>query len=170
MIIPTDDLVLRTVTDSDMEEIARMWNFFDGGVSPEEARGALAYMTENHARNAGGTFYHLCLAVCPKETPGRILGWCGLDGKAHPERPDIFVLLHEDVRNRGYGTQCAKALIACAFDTLGLKKVHGGCDKQNTASAGMMEKSGMRRYGSEDNGDPLYIISIADYRRQEEKS
>ncbi len=40
----TDDLILRTVTRADIDEIARMWNFFQGGVSVEEAHGALEYM------------------------------------------------------------------------------------------------------------------------------
>ena len=159
MDILTDDLILRTVTDNDIDEIVRMWDFFRGGVSLEEAHGALAYMTENHARNANGSLYHLCLAVCKKENPKRILGWCGLDGKEHPDRPEVFVLLHEDSRNKGYGTQCVKALLAYAFGVVGLTQVHGGCDKRNIASAKMMEKAGMRRYSSEENGDPLFICS-----------
>lgn len=145
----TDALVLRTVTEADLPEIVRMWNFFQGGVSLEETIDALNYMTQNHTRNASGSFYHLCLAVCRKEHPGQILGWCGLDGKQQPARPDIYVLLHEDHRGKGYGMQCAKALLAYAFDRLHLPAVHGGCDKENFAYARMMEKAGMRRYSSE---------------------
>lgn len=157
----TNDLTLRTVTNSDIDEIARMWNFFQGGVPIDEAYGALAYMTENHARNKNGQFYHLCLAVCKKDDPLQIWGWCGLDGKEHPERPEIYVLLHEAIRNKGYGTQCVKALLTYAFNVAGLSSVHGGCDKQNIASAKMMEKGGMRHYGNAENGDPLFI-AIAD--------
>ena len=153
----TEDLVLRMVTSDDIDEIARMWDFFDGGVTVEAAWDALAYMTENHARNQRGLFYHLCLAVCRKDKPDKILGWCGLDGKAHPERPELYVLLHETARHRGYGTQCVKALLSYAFDEAGLNQVHGGCDKENIASARMMEKAGMRPYANEENGDPLFI-------------
>lgn len=153
----TEDLVLRTVGIDDLNEIARMWNFMQGGVSAEEARRALAYMSANHARNAKGQFYHLCLAVCRRESPEQIWGWCGLDGKVRPECPEIYVLLHESIRGRGYGTQCAKALIAYAFNVAGLGGVHGGCDKQNVASAMMMTKAGMRHYGNAENGDPLFI-------------
>lgn len=153
----TDDLLLRTVSETDIEEIARMWNFFSGGVSVEEAYGALDYMTKNHVRNESGQFYHLCLAICRKEDPSRILGWCGLDGKERPDRPEVYVLLQEKSRGKGYGTQCVKALLTHAFYDIGLESVHGGCDKENIASAKMMQKAGMRHYGFEENGDPLFI-------------
>lgn len=157
MQLTADDLILRTVTEEDISEIARMWNFFSGGVTVEEAWGALRYMTENHLRNGRGRFYHLCLAVCRKEEPGRILGWCGLDGKERPDRPEVFVLLHEEARGKGYGTRCVQALLAHAFGALKLEQVHGGCYKDNIASARMMEKAGMCRYGEQENGDPLFI-------------
>ena len=114
-------------------------------------------MTENHARNRTGHLFHLCLAVCGKEKPRQILGWCGLDGKENPRRPEIFVLLHETVRGRGYGMQCARALLEYAFHTAGLKSVHGGCDRQNIASAWMMRKGGMCHYGDAPNGTPLFL-------------
>ena len=161
MELTTQDLVLRTVTQADLAEIARMWNFWDGGVSAEKARDALAYMTANHAKNKNGCLYHLCLAVCKKDEPGKIWGWCGLDGKTRPQMPEIFELLHESARNKGYGTQCVKALLQYAFGDAGLCKVHGGCDKENIASAKMMLKGGMQHYAKEENGDPLFIAEAA---------
>jgi len=157
----TGELVLRTVSEKDIAEIARMWNFFQGGVSESEAYDALAYMAANHARNTTGSFYHLCLAVCQKEDLQTICGWCGLDGKENSERPEIYVLLHDSVRNMGWGTQCVKALLSYAFRELGLKRVHGGCDQQNIASARMMQKGGMSHYADAENGDPLFI-AVAD--------
>ena len=41
-----------------------------------------------------------------------------------------------------------------------LSGVHGGCAKDNIASARTMEKGGMVQYGTEDNGDPLFRFSI----------
>ena len=37
-----------------------------------------------------------------------------------------------------------------------LSGVHGGCAKENIASARAMEKGGMVQYGTEENGDPLF--------------
>ena len=34
--------------------------------------------------------------------------------------------------------------------------MHGGCAKENIASARAMEKGGMVQYGTEENGDPLF--------------
>lgn len=120
-------------------------------------------MTENHARNDSGTFFHLCLAFCRREEPRRILGWCGLDGKENAQRPEIFVLLHKDARGMGYGTQCAAALLDHAFRRPGLPQVHGGCDKTNIPSARMMQKAGMTQYTRAENGDPLFIADRDSY-------
>ena len=49
----------------------------------------------------------LCLAVCGKDHPGTIMGWCGLDGRRNHAEPEIFILLDEEYRNKGYGTQYA---------------------------------------------------------------
>ena len=70
--------------------------------------------------------------------------------------PEIFVLLDEAFRNRGYGTQCMKELLRIAVEEYGLHTVHGGCYKDNIASARAMEKAGMVLCGSEDNGDPRF--------------
>ncbi len=34
----TNDLVLKTVTDNDIEEVARMWEFEKGSISTDEAK------------------------------------------------------------------------------------------------------------------------------------
>ena len=97
-----------------------------------------------------------CLAVCGKENPGTIMGWCGLDGTRNHAEPEIFILLDEAYRNQGYGTQCVKELLRIAAEDYALSGVHGGCDKENIASARAMEKGGMVQYGTEENGDPLF--------------
>ena len=113
-------------------------------------------MRGNYARNKKGRLFHLCLAVCGKDRPGTILGWCGLDGTRNHAEPEIFILLDEPYRNRGYGTQCVKELLRIAAQDYALPGVHGGCAKENVASARAMEKGGMVQYGTEENGDPLF--------------
>ena len=155
-----DSLLLRLVSEDDLPEVARTWPSDHRPVSDEEARGAISYMRENHAKNAGGSICHLCLAVCRTEDPGTIMGWCGLDGRASHTEPEIFILLDEEYRGKGYGTLCVKELLRMAAEDFGLHSVHGGCDKSNTASRRVMEKGGMVQYGAEDNGDPLFRISF----------
>ena len=47
-------------------------------------------------------------------------------------------------------------MLRIAAEDFALQSVHGGCSKDNPASIRAMEKGGMRQYGAEENGDPLY--------------
>ena len=149
-------MILRTVTENDLAEVARTWPSDHRPVSEEEARRAIAYMRGNDEKNTKGCIYHLCLAVCGEEDPGTIMGWCGLDGRENHTEPEIFILLDEEYRHKGYGTQCVKELLRIAAEDYGLQSVHGGCDKENVASRRAMEKGGMIQYSTEENGDPLF--------------
>ena len=149
-------VVLRRAEENDLAEVARTWPSDHRPVSEEEARDAISYMRENYAKNKKGCICHLCLAVCGAEDPGTIMGWCGLDGRRNHTEPEIFILLDEEYRNKGYGTQCVKELLRMAAEDYELPGVHGGCGKENIASRRAMEKGGMVRYGTEDNGDPLF--------------
>ncbi len=155
----TDRLILHFVTEDDLNEVMRTWPSDHHPISEEEANGAISYMRSNYARNTAGCIFHLCLAACSTENPQTIMGWCGLDGSRSHVEPEIFILLDEPWRNRGYGTQCVRELLRIAADEYALRGVHGGCAKDNIASRRTMEKSGMTRYGAEENGDPLYRFS-----------
>ncbi len=154
-----DPVILRTVTEDDLPEVARTWPSDHRPVSEEEARGAISYMRDNHAKNTKGCIYHLCLAVCRADEPAMIMGWCGLDGRESHTEPEIFILLDQEYRGKGYGTQCVKELLRIAAEDFCLQSVHGGCAKDNLASQRAMEKGGMVPYGTEENGDPLYRFS-----------
>ena len=152
----TKQLLLRFVTEDDLPEVARTWPADHHPLSDGEAQEAIAYMRGNYERNMKGSIFHLCIAVCGKDHPGTIMGWCGLDGSRNHAEPEIFILLDESYRNKGYGTQCVKELLRVAAEEYALSGVHGGCDKENIASARAMEKGGMVQYGTEENGDPLF--------------
>ena len=153
----TESLILHAVTEEDAAEVARTWPSEHRPVSEEEAQGAISYMRENYAKNTKGCVYHLCLAVCGKGTgPRTIMGWCGLDGRRSHTEPEIFILLDEPYRNKGYGTQIVTELLRIAAEDFSLPGVHGGCAKDNIASRRVMEKGGMIQYGTEDNGDPVF--------------
>ena len=62
----TNDLVLRTVTNNDISEVARMWDFENGSIPVDEAQEAIDYMTDNHKKNRIGDIHHLCW-LCPKK-------------------------------------------------------------------------------------------------------
>ena len=150
------EICLRSVSEEDLPEVRRTWPSDHRPVSEEEARGVISWLRESGAKNVRGCIYHLCLAVCRTEGPETIMGWCGLDGRRSHTEPEIFILLDEEYRHKGYGTLCVKELLRMAAEDYGLHSVHGGCDKKNIASRRAMEKGGMVQYGTEDNGDPLF--------------
>ncbi len=152
----TENLILHFVTEDDLAEVARTWPADHHPLSDAEARDAIVRMRGNYKKNAKGCIYHLCLAVCSADNPHTILGWCGLDGSSNRAEPEIFILLDEPYRGKGYGTLCVKELLRIAAEEYALSGVHGGCAKENVASARAMEKGGMERYGTEENGDPLF--------------
>ena len=158
----TNDLVLRTVEASDIEEVARMWEFEKGPISTDEAQKAIDYMQNNHKKNRTGNIYHLCFAVFEKGG-NSIIGWCGLDGTT-VGKLYIFYLIDKAYRNKGYATQCAGKLLSYAFDEAHVPFVNGGCDKDNVASYKVMMKIGMNKNGTEANGDPLFYIDDELYR------
>ena len=151
-----ENLILHYVTEEDLTEVARTWPADHRPLSDAEAREAIAYMRGHYGRNTKGCLFHLCLAVCGKDDPGTIMGWCGLDGTRSHTEPEIFILLNKAYRDKGYGTWCARELLRMAEEDYDLQSVHGGCAKDNIASRKVMEKAGMIQYGTEDNGDPLF--------------
>ena len=152
----SEELILHFVTENDLTEVARTWPFDHHPLSDTQAREAIAFMIGNYERNMKGCIYHLCLAVCCADNPRTIMGWCGLDGRRNHTEPEIFILLDEPYRGKGYGTLCVKELLRIAEEDYMLVGVHGGCAKENIASARAMEKGGMVQYGMEENGDPLF--------------
>ncbi len=162
----TESLILHFVTASDLPEVARTWPADHHPLSDAEAQEAITYMHVNYKRNTKGCIFHLCLAVYGKDHPGTIMGWCGLDGTRNHSEPEIFILLDEAYRNQGYGTQCVRELLRIAVEDYSLSGVHGGCAKENIASARAMEKGGMVRYGTEDNGDPLFRFTAKEKGRK----
>lgn len=156
----TEDLALRTVTEEDVREVARMWDY-DRELSLDEARGHIARMEENHRKNRPGRIYHLCLAVTER-AGGKIIGWCGLDGTSG-DKLHIFYSLHPDFRGRGYATQAARAVLDYAFRTVGVPFVNGGCAPENRASYRVMEKTGMKPDGFAEDGGPQFYMDRCGY-------
>ena len=161
----TNDLLLKTATADDAEEVARMWEFEKGSISTEAALEAIDYMQNNHRKNREGYIYHLCFAVFERNG-NKIIGWCGLDGMPAEdgrERMEIFYMIDKDYRGRGYATQCAGKLLEYAFETAKISKVFGGCFKDNISSFKVMAKSEMINYKTRENGDPKFYIDSEIY-------
>lgn len=165
----TNDLLLKTVNNDDIDEVARIGEFEKGSISLQEAQRAVENMQNNHKLNHSGYIYHICFAIYEKGK-NNIIGWCGLDGTnpnpENPNRTEIFYMIEKQYRNKGYATQCASILLEYAFEVVGLPYVNGGCSKNNLASRSVMEKAGMLLYEfDEESGGPSFYIDKDIYNK-----
>lgn len=84
--------------------------------------------------------------VLPDE--GRLIGNCGIRRQTiDATEADMGYELAPDYWGRGYATEAARALVAFGFGTLGVHRISAHCIAENTASAHVLEKLGMRREG-----------------------
>ena len=153
----TNELILRTVTEKDIEEVVRMW-MYPNVTTREKAYQALEYMENNRNSNRPNAICHLCMGVFRRQDPEKIIGWCGLDGKAELGKTVLFYMIDENFRNQGYATQCAAELLRYAFEDMAYDMIYGGCAKDNFSSYRVMQKVGMTQNSFCENGD--YIFSI----------
>ncbi len=154
----TNDLILRTVTEKDIEEVARKW-MYPNIITNEEAYKALKYMENNRNNNRPKSICHLCMGVFRMQEPKQIIGWCGLDGKAELGKTVLFYMIDENYRNLGYATQCVTELLRYAFEDMDYDIIYGGCAKENIESYRVMQKAGMVQTSLYENGDYIFSIS-----------
>lgn len=84
-------------------------------------------------------------AVTLKES-GRLIGGCGIRmASARDRSADMGYCLRRDVWGQGYATEAAGAVLGFGFDVLNRHRIFATCDTENLASAGVLEKLGMRR-------------------------
>lgn len=160
----TKDLILRTVTENDIKEIARMWEYPEE-ISMDKAYEALRYMEDTHGKNRRKAICHLCLGVFQKEEPEVIIGWCGLDGEVEAGKTVLFYMIDEKYRNRGFATQCAVKLINYAFEDMDYDIIYGGCAESNAESYRVMQKAGMIQNSFYENGDYIFYMDRENWKR-----
>ena len=87
----------------------------------------------------------LCLAAELAAT-GELVGDCTLFWLSRAyQQGEIGFIFHPGFQGRGLATEAAGALLRLGFEGLGLHRIIGRCDGRNRASAGVMERNGMRR-------------------------
>jgi RimJ/RimL family protein N-acetyltransferase len=68
-------------------------------------------------------------------------------GNEKYKRGEVWFKLHVNHWNKGYGTECLKAILNYGFNTLNLHRIEAGCAVDNIGSVKVLEKSGMIREG-----------------------
>jgi RimJ/RimL family protein N-acetyltransferase len=85
----------------------------------------------------------LILAI---ESSGELVGEVVLKWLSREHRQgEVGFVVTPAHQGHGYAAEAARAMLALAFDDLGLHRVIGRCDPRNKASASVLERLGMRR-------------------------
>jgi [ribosomal protein S5]-alanine N-acetyltransferase len=86
------------------------------------------------------------LAITLPAEGGRLIGSCGVRVNERTLREgNIGYELNPAYWARGYATEAARAMLDYGFAELGLHRIWAQCNADNTASAHVLEKLGMRR-------------------------
>ncbi|MGL4176424.1 MAG: GNAT family N-acetyltransferase [Dermatophilaceae bacterium] len=147
----TTDLVLRPPTSADVDDLLRWRNRPEVGhwlmrttVDPQRFRSV--WLT-----GADDPRDHSVVALLDGRVVAsgslEVVDAMGQDGETRQVGAEglLGYLVDLDYAGRGYATQVAGALLAVAFEDLGLHRVTAACFADNVASWRVMEKLGMRR-------------------------
>ncbi len=149
--IETKRLSLRDLLESDQSAVheyasdAEVVRFMDWGPNSESEtreflQRSISHQNEKPRRNFN-------LAITLKDT-GQLIGGCGIT-VSNPESREGWLgyCLNRSFWGNGYATETAAALVRFGFEELHLHRVFAMCDPENSASAHVLEKSGMKREG-----------------------
>jgi len=77
---------------------------------------------------------------------GRVVGEVNLYWTSREHRQGEFgFVVNPEFQRRGFAAEAAVANLRLGFQELGLHRIAGRCDVRNAASAGLMERIGLRR-------------------------
>ncbi len=146
IILETERLTLRYQQPSDVEPLVDLWadpevtRYMGGPRDREWLESAL----EETACDPYAERYDLWPLI-EKET-GQVVGDCGLLDKEVEGRTEIELIyvLASSAWGRGYATEIGQALKAYAFEEMGLGRLIALIEPENTASARVAEKVGLR--------------------------
>lgn len=148
--IRTERLLLRLYTEDDLDDVYAMQARPDvarylywGPRNRDEARESLGKKIASNRLRAEGD--DLTLAVVLPDA-GTVIGDVLLVWVSGEHRQgEIGYIFHPDHGGHGYATEAARVMLRLGFEGLGLHRISGRLDARNTASAGVLERLGMRR-------------------------
>jgi RimJ/RimL family protein N-acetyltransferase len=145
--IETERLVLRRFRPDDATAFAAYrsepaiarYQSWDETYSPADAERMIASLTEAHPGEPGEWFQ---FAVADRTTDA-LLGDCALHLDGHDQsRAEIGYTLAPAHQGRGLATEAVAALVAYAFETLGVDRVQATADERNAPSIRVAERLG----------------------------
>lgn len=148
--VTTDRLTLRRYTETDLDDLHRLhahpdvarymyWEPWSRGRAMEGLGRRMQQSSPTHEGDV------LDLAVI-RTADGVSLGEVHLQNVSDEHRrAELGFAFHPAHHGHGYAREAATAMLRLAFETFAFRRVIGRCDADNAASAGLMERLGMRR-------------------------
>jgi len=151
MRIITDRLVLRDFTADDWADVLayqrdpRYLRFYPWSDRTEAEVREFVRMFVDQQREEPRRRFQLAVTL---PDSGLLVGNCGLRRKRENDwEADIGFELAPEHWGRGYATEAARAMVDFGFRGLGLHRVSSWCIAENTASARVLERTGLRLEG-----------------------
>jgi RimJ/RimL family protein N-acetyltransferase len=170
--LETPRLRLRAACEADVDALHALWTdaqvrrwlwddrVIERAIAAERVEASLA----SFARAGWGLF-----VVEARDGAGALLGHAGLIEIDPALGPELIYAFHPGVWGRGYASEAARAVLAHAFEALGLERIPGRTDTPNRESARVLERLGMR-FGGEQlvHGRPTlsYAITRQEFERR----
>ena len=148
--VQTERLLLRPFTDADLEALFAMQSREDvtrylywGPRTLDEVRHQLERLKRMNSLDGEGDALRLAAVV---RDSGVMIGDVSLHSVNREHRQaELGFIVHPDYHGQGYATEATAEMLRIGFEDLGLHRIYGSCDARNTASAGVMERLGMRQ-------------------------
>lgn len=149
MQLATDRLILREFVANDWQAVLayqfdpRYLRFYDWeGRTAAEARDFVQIFLDQQTTRPRHKFQ----LVITTKAEGKLIGNCGIRLDAPTaSTANIGYELAPEQWGHGYATEAARAILAFGFSELGLHRIWASCVAENTASAHVLIKLGLRR-------------------------
>lgn len=144
--LQTERLVLRPLGERHLSRILEIWTYpdvrqhlWDDKVIGEERAGLEISRSKESFRAEG--FGHWAVR---RRKRRRLIGSCALLRIPGSDQFEIVYCVDPELRNNGYATEAARAVVDYAFREIELPLVFGRCALDNVASHRVLEKLGMQ--------------------------
>ncbi len=147
--LETDRLILRQFREDDFAAVHEYSSdpevvcYFKSGPNTEQETRDFIGRAINGSATDSRTLYGFAITV---KADCRLIGDCGMT-KENDHNAHIGYCLGSSVWGKGYATEAARTLVRFGFSRLKLHRIFASCDTENTASANVLQKVGMRREG-----------------------
>jgi RimJ/RimL family protein N-acetyltransferase len=145
----TDRLELRSVRDEDVDRILEFRNLPEVNrwlihteVDPAEFRASCRRAAEDpHDHSVAAVLDGVVIGTVSLE----VVDGMGQPGMKARTEAQLGYTFDPAYAGHGYATEAATAMVAYAFERLGVRRITAGCFADNLASVRILEKIGMRR-------------------------